>query len=210
MSKCSPVETNRDMLADRADWDLWENYPDALKTLDKIDDPAWPCGFIAKFHFNDQFAFIKSEDRSFSAKIDDTDIAHSIDKEKRFIANDDMKEKGAYWTDIESEHLMVWYQMESLRDFVKLYGRLDGPLVKGKKYVLALYDNWASDKLENEKHIVFSEVGTFGGKNYVLSYFFAGAAAITLLVLLFFMIGFFAFVKGRRIEEESYIQKLKY
>mmetsp|Transcript_16005 Transcript_16005/g.20241 ORF Transcript_16005/g.20241 Transcript_16005/m.20241 type:complete len:101 (-) Transcript_16005:100-402(-) len=100
--------------------------------------------------------------------------------------------------------------MESLKDFVKLYGHLDGPLRKDKEYVIALYDNWASDKLANEKYIVFSEVGTFGGKNFILSYFFGGAAALTLLVLLFFCVGFCAFIKGRRIEEESYIQKLKY
>lgn len=105
---------------------------------------------------------------------------------------------------------MVWYQMESLRDFVKLYGRIDGPIKKGKEYMIAIEDNWASDKLDNEKSIVFSEVGTFGGKNYILAYFFAGAAAITVLVLIFFCIGFCAFVSGRRIEEESYIQNLKY
>ena len=132
VSKCSPVETNKDMVANRADWDLWSTYPDQLKTLDKMDDTAWPCGFIAKFAFSDQFTFIKSLDRSFSARIDDSDIAHSVDKELRFKMNEDTVEKGAYWRTVEDEHLMVWYQMESLRDFVKLYGRLDGPLVKDK------------------------------------------------------------------------------
>ena len=95
--------------------------------------------------------------------------------------------------------------MESLKDFVKLYGRLDGPLKKGKQYVIAIEDRWDSSKIDNEKHVVFSEVGTFGGKNYILSYFFAGAAALTLLVLIFFCFGFCVFVSGRRIEEESYI-----
>jgi len=68
------------MLADRADWDLWERFPSSLKTVDSIDEPAWPCGFIAKFAFTDQFTFIKSLDKSFSARIDDSDIAHSADK----------------------------------------------------------------------------------------------------------------------------------
>ena len=53
-------------------------------------------------------------------------------------------------------------------------------------------------------------MGTFGGKNYILSYLFAGAAVITLLVLAFFCIGYCLFVSGRRIEEEGYIQNLKY
>jgi len=71
--------------------------------------------------------------------------------------------------------------------------------------VIAINDTWASDKLNNKKYIVFSEIGTFGGKNFVLAYFFGGAAAITLLILIFFFIGYCAFVSGRRIEEESYM-----
>ena len=81
--------------------------------------------------------------------------------------------------------------MESLKDFTKLYGRIDGIMKAGKEYTITVYDNFASDVIDNEKHIVFSETGTFGGKNYVLAIFFGGAAVLTLLVLLFFIIGYF-------------------
>ena len=30
--------------------------------------------------------------------------------------------------------------MESLADFVKLYGRIDGKMVKGKEYTIEIYD----------------------------------------------------------------------
>ena len=49
--------------------------------------------------------------------INDTDIAHEIDRDAKFITNEDKFNEGAYWTDVENEHLMVWYQMETLADF---------------------------------------------------------------------------------------------
>ena len=35
---------------------------------------------------------------------------------------------------------MVWYQMESLKDFVKLYGRINGTLKKGETYTITVVD----------------------------------------------------------------------
>lgn len=105
---------------------------------------------------------------------------------------------------------MVWYQMESLNDFSKLFGRIDGFMKAGKEYTMYIYDNFASENIDNEKHVRLAETGTFGGKNFVLAYFFGGASVLTLLVLLFFIIGYFAKVQGRRIEEESYIKRLSY
>lgn len=105
---------------------------------------------------------------------------------------------------------MVWYQMESLKDFVKLYGRIDGTLKAGKTYVLTIEDNYRSELIDNEKYIYLSEVSTFGGKNFVLSYFFMLAAVICLMILLFFVVLYFLKVQGRRIEEESYIRGLTY
>ena len=53
-------------------------------------------------------------------------------------------------------------------------------------------------------------MSTFGGKNYVLAYFFMLAALICLIVLLFFFVLYFVKVQGRRLEEESYIRGLSY
>lgn len=100
--------------------------------------------------------------------------------------------------------------MESLKDFIKLYGRIDGTMKAGKEYTMTIYDNYAAEKLGNEKHIFLSETGTFGGKNFVLAYFFGVASILTFLILIFFIIGYFVKVQGRRIEEESYIRKLSY
>ena len=60
---------------------------------------------IAKFSFSDRFTKIKSNDKSFSALINDENIAHSVDIEKRFKRN----EAKTYWLDPTDQHLMVWY-----------------------------------------------------------------------------------------------------
>ncbi len=84
--------------------------------------------------------------------------------------------------------------MESLKDFRKLYGKVDGNLKKGKEYVISLQNKYNAESIGNEKSIVFAETGTFGGKNFVLAYFFGVGAAISFLVLLFFIIGYFLFI----------------
>lgn len=100
--------------------------------------------------------------------------------------------------------------METLKDFDKLYGSIQGTMKAGKEYTITVFDRWASEKVGNEKSLVFAEIGTFGGKNFFLAYVFGGAACLTLLVILFFFVGYFACIMGRRIEEESYIRKLSY
>lgn len=95
---------------------------------------------------------------------------------------------------------MVWYQMESLKDFVKLYGRINGTLKKGQTYTITVVDHYDAEKLGNEKSIFLSETGTFGAKNFVLFYFFATGAGISALVLLFFVGAYFMMYRGRRFE----------
>ena len=198
------------MLENATLWDLTAAYPPSLQTETAAELDAWPCGNIAKFAFSDRFNEIKSLDQSINVKINDTDIASDVDREKRFKENEEMVERGAYWRNVTDEHLMVWYSMETLKDFNKLYGQTTGNIEAGKIYTVEIIDNWDSAILGNEKHLVLSEIGTFGGRNFVLAYFLLGAAAMTALVLIFFIVGLFACVKGRRIEEESYIRQLNY
>lgn len=103
------VQTNEDMVSEPEKWDLRRIYPTQLQTPARVEDKAWPCGLIAKFAFSDSFNHIKSTDRSFSVRIDDSDIAHGVDRDKRFILNEDMNKAGSYWLNVEDEHLMVWY-----------------------------------------------------------------------------------------------------
>ena len=97
------------MLKNATLWDLTQFYPLSLQIEAAAELDAWPCGNIAKFAFSDQFNEIKSLDQSIHVKINDTDIASDVDREKRFKENEDMVEKGAYWRNVTDEHLMVWY-----------------------------------------------------------------------------------------------------
>lgn len=80
--------------------------------------------------------------------------------------------------------------MESLKDFIKLYGRIDGTLKKDREYTITIMDNFAADKIGNKKYVYFSETGTFGGKNYFLTYVFGVASILSFLVILFFLCGY--------------------
>ena len=75
------------MLEDGEQWDLSLQYPISLQTEDKKDQEAWPCGFIAKFAFSDEFTYVRSTDKSLSVLINDSDIAHSVDRDKKFLLN---------------------------------------------------------------------------------------------------------------------------
>ena len=90
--------------------------------------------------------------------------------------------------------------MESLKDFKKLYGRINGTLKKGQTYTITVVDHYDSQKIGNEKYIFLSETGTFGTKNFVLFYFFATGGGICFLVLLFFLVAYVTMYKGRRFE----------
>ena len=97
ISQCDPVTKNSDMLKDPEKWDISKFYSDYLKQEDQLDQEAWPCGFISKFAFSDSFNEIKTADGSFSVKIDDSDIAQSVDKDSRFKINDEKFDEGIYW-----------------------------------------------------------------------------------------------------------------
>jgi hypothetical protein len=47
--KCDPVLTNAEV---RADWS--SDYPEDSQLAE--GDLAWPCGYIAKYHFTDRFS----------------------------------------------------------------------------------------------------------------------------------------------------------
>jgi hypothetical protein len=49
----------------------------------KNDDIAYPCGLIAKYFFNDTYQLSETSSGT-KITIDETDIAHKVDKEYKF------------------------------------------------------------------------------------------------------------------------------
>ena len=56
--------------------------------------------------------------------VHDDGISFSHDRSDRFKVNPDVQKRGGYWKSPVDEHIIVWYQMETLPNFRKLYGRV--------------------------------------------------------------------------------------
>ena len=97
---CYPIKTNKELLEGGWVKPEWISNYEAISS--KPDQLAWPCGFIAKYLFNDKFTWIAdTEGKVFNVTIDDSNIAHEVDTDTKFKRNEDAFAKGDYWTDIE-------------------------------------------------------------------------------------------------------------
>jgi flagellar biogenesis protein FliO len=105
---------------------------------------------------------------------------------------------------------MVWYQTESLSDFIKLYGKITGVLEAGVSYTFIIDDNFDSTSIGSNKSIYLSEVGQFGGKNMVLPYMFLGMAGVLLIILLMFVVCYCIRVRGKDRTTADYLNSLTY
>jgi hypothetical protein len=206
--KCIGQKTYGEIMMDGDNW-----FPlSVTKNFTKFkDELAYPCGSIAKYFFTDKFTTLRSRDGSLNVNIDDSNIAFEIDKNKKFKINKDVWNRGQYYRNVEDEHFMVWYQVESSPDFIKLYGRIEGILLANQQYEITVYDDYNSTTIGNNKFIFFSEVGRFGGKNKVLPIIFiATASVIGGSVFLFGLLFFYKMPDSNEMEQDDYIESLKY
>ncbi len=65
--------------------DLGDDIPKVslAGTTLKNDDVAFPCGLIAKYFFDDTFSLVETK-TSIAIPIDETNIAHTVDKDYKF------------------------------------------------------------------------------------------------------------------------------
>ena len=201
--KCDPVFINDNLLDEH-----WYKQTELSVFPFKGNNTANPCGLIAKYRFDDQFVSI-SDRNGLDITIDDSNIAHSLE-EKRFVINDDVKLRGDYWTDVTNQHFKVWFQMESLNDFVKLYGSINQTLKKDTTYSITVQDNFDSMSIGSNKFIYLSEIGIFGGNNLFLAWVLLGSAAYIIVILFVFFIFYFAKLHRRNRENEDFLKTLRY
>mmetsp|Transcript_4918 Transcript_4918/g.9208 ORF Transcript_4918/g.9208 Transcript_4918/m.9208 type:complete len:288 (-) Transcript_4918:737-1600(-) len=172
---CSPIVTMEDL-------ELITNL-----NLDD-DDPANPCGLIARSLFNDTFSLYYPKSGK-EVEIDQDSITWGVEREEMYDRADDWKED--QWTDVENEHFMVWMSVAGLPTFRKLWGRIDDDLDEGY-YKLVILNQYDVDDFDGEKHIVLSTVGAFGGKITFMAivYLTIGAVAVLcsgLMLLAYFL-----------------------
>lgn len=97
--------------------------------------------------------------------IDSGDIAQKNDRDYRFGNQNNGED--IQWLDVEDQHIMVWYQMESFPDFIKAYGKIDGKLEKGD-YTVTVSDIWDTKSIKAKKSLYFTTINGLGGTNVFL------------------------------------------
>lgn len=109
-----------------------------------------------------------------------------------------------------SEHLMVWYQMETLPSFRKLYGRVYETLQHNQTYTVQIKNNFGGSSVGTKKYLYLSEVGNFGGKSTVLAWVFLGGALQAFIAIVLFVICYFRKLHGKSQESDEFIASLKF
>ena len=189
---CSPVVYNEDVPV---------NVSFTGKPL-KPDAIAYPCGLIAKYRFTDRIALIDSSAKAIP--IDSNKIAHSNDRDTKFKNHGNPGD--IQWLDIENEHLMVWYQMESFPDFLKLYGKINQKMPKGS-YNVTISHQWDTKQFKGEKYIYLSTTNGLGGTNVFLGAVFIAMAFVVLSIIIAIIV--LEFTKGSKPQHYS-IDNLKW
>ena len=159
LSSCDPIIQVGDLWPNQqyAYKDTKDNqrpWDDPTKKDLKIgnDQPAVPCGLVAKSVFNDTFKLWKIDDETNkriepSIDIIESGIAWSSDKQYKF-KNVDLKGGDKSWDEVQwlditdgkflflfsyflIEHFIVWMRTAGLPNFRKLWGRIENGLEKG-------------------------------------------------------------------------------
>ena len=120
LEDCDPIKKNKD---------LGENITKSVDgTLLVPDDPAFPCGLVAKSFFTDTFKLL--DPSGVEVKISDDNIAWESDKEYKF-KNGPGKWETKQWWDVTDQHFIVWMRTAGLPNFRKLWGEIKSDLTQG-------------------------------------------------------------------------------
>ena len=174
LDDCDPIKRNKDLGRDVA-----------LSGKDLVmDDPAFPCGLVAKSFFNDTFTLYKLGGQEIT--IDDSNIAWKSDVEYKFKNLKKPDWKDLQWQDVENPHFIVWMRTAGLPNFRKLYGEISEGLKKGD-YKLEIENLYDVSSFAGSKYFVLSTTNLLGGTNYFLAicYIIVGALCIMFGIIFF-------------------------
>jgi hypothetical protein len=179
-TECEPIIRNSD---------LWATTSIDGTTLNP-DDPANPCGLIARSYFNDTFTLTNEKEGNYFYEINSTNIAWGADRNGRY-----KKPKNAnkiQWIDVEDERFMVWMRPSGVPNFRKLWGRINEKLYKGK-YYLHITNNYQVESFNGKKTFVLSTINALGGDNKFLALSYIIVGGISIIIGIVFWIGYMKF-----------------
>jgi hypothetical protein len=181
--ECDPIVTVKDL----------GNFQTVDNTTLKEDQPANPCGLIAKSLFNDNYTISDTSGKNIF--INETNIAWQADRELKYARPKDPNGtnsdywKSIQWTDVMDEHFMVWMRPAGLPNFRKLWGRINEKL-NNQTYTLKVYNRYDVSQFNGEKLFVLSTVNSFGGKNSFLGISYIVVGSICVFMAVAFIIGY--------------------
>lgn len=134
--------------------------------------------------------------------IDESLISLEADRVHKF--NTPVEKMNQTWLNLNDEHVMVWYQMESFSNFNKLWGKINDTLKAGTTYRLEVQNNWINiTQFGGRKCLYLSEVNSFGGKSSFLGQVFLYSAAACLVMMGLFTVMYFVRIRGKDIYSTS-------
>lgn len=104
---------------------------------------ANPCGKIARAFFTDTYKlYNNSATKDRQIYINETNIANPYDVQYMYKQASNANQ--TQWIDVTNEHFIVWMSMETLVDFKKKWGRIDGNILPGN-YTLNISNSKCTD-----------------------------------------------------------------
>ena len=77
---------------------------------------------------------------------------------------------------------MNWMRVAATPTFKKLWGRIETNLKKSESYTIEIKNKYKTSSFGGTKGIVFSTANEFGGKNFILSYFYIVFGVISIII----------------------------
>ena len=114
LDDCDPIKTNRELGREYA------VSGKSFESMGTLDEPAYPCGLVAKSYFNDTFELYDNGVTNIT--IDDSNIAWKSDVDYKFENLAQANWEDIQWMDVTNQHFIVWMRTAGLPNFRKLYG----------------------------------------------------------------------------------------
>jgi hypothetical protein len=146
---------------------------------------ANPCGLVAKSFFNDTYSMFNGSSR---VAINEKGIAWQSDIDYKF-KNMAGTWQDWQWIDVTDEHFIVWMRTAGLPNFRKLWGKIEGDLVKGV-YTIQIKNNYIVSAYDGSKSFVMSTTNALGGKNYFLAICYLVVGSLCIVFAIIFLVAF--------------------